>query len=147
MRRSRFKRSVFCPVIFASLIFPAASLAQDPSINDVCTQIFPSGWLWKPASQDSGGLREGKPLILVEKNLPGSKKSLKVYDANGLSICSLKRFSSERYYLGTGCRKTAKQLKAIAKESAGGNSTVYVEGPGTKCYGPVPDPTKRRDKR
>ena len=145
MRKSQ--RIRLLPAALVALIFPAFAFAQDPSINDVCTQIFPSGWLWKPASQDSGGLREGKPLILIDKNLPGNKKSLKVYDVNGLPICSLKRFASNRYYLGTGCKKNAKELKALAKESSGGFSTVYVEGPTTKCYGPVPDPTKRKDKR
>ncbi len=113
-----------------------------------CQSTATSGWLWKPASQDSGGSRQGKPLILFSRFSYGAS-CLKVLAANGIQVSELGNFSSNRFYEGYGCGdgNTGSQLKAKAEAANGGNATIFVLAPDGKCFGPIPNPNARKDVR
>ncbi len=105
-----------------------------------CSRVFDSGWLLKPASQDSGGTREGKPLILFSRNLPSSSCLNILAAANGTIIGKYGRFSSERYYSGYGCGSgySASEFAQRAV-NASGSKNIYVQDPSSgSCYGPGP---------
>ena len=58
----------------SSATFPSGSATQVSTNSAIpaCRQTYSSGWLLKPMSQDSGGDRQGKPMILFSRNLPTS---------------------------------------------------------------------------
>lgn len=104
-----------------------------------CTQTLSSGWLLKPASQDSGGTREGKPMILYSRNLPRSS-CLNVLATNGTIIGKYGKFSSERFYSGYGCGSglSGSQFAQRALD-ASGSKNIYLQDPSTGyCAGPGP---------
>ncbi len=138
--------------------FTQVAVAQEQTpLEQVCPTIVNSfkGWLLKPKSQDSGGTREGKPMILISSNNPGVTNFL-LYDTAGEVICRYHRYyKTLRWYVGwgKGCKKTASKLLAQVKASNGGNKTLYLKANGNakgkhknKCL-KVKDLGKRRDMR
>ena len=119
-----------------------------PGDPQTCQSTVGSGWLWKPASQDSGGSREGKPLILFSRYSYGSS-CLKVLAANGVQVSELGNFSSNRFYEGYGCGdgNSGSSLKAKAEAANNGNATIFVLGTDGRCFGPIPNPAARKDVR
>lgn len=119
-----------------------------PGLNSVCRSIAGGGWLWKPKSQDSGGTREGKPMILLSRFSIGSP-CLDVYASNGAVVTRFGKFESNRFYSGYGCGGGGMSGEAIASKakSLAGSSTVYVQGNGGTCFGPVGNPAARNDRR
>ena len=102
-----------------------------------CVRTFSSGWLLKPESQDSGGSRQGKPLILFTRNFP-SNSCLNVIAANGQIIGHYGRYARERFYSGWGCGEgfSAGTLAQRATAAAG-SKTIMLQEPNTgSCYGP-----------
>lgn len=117
-------------------------------LGAVCPNIRPcaNGILWKPESEDSGGSREGKPVILFTSEVHG-KGSLKIYASNGVLIGSVGYYgdhngNGSRYYSGWigGTAEKAAQLQAEAV-AASGSPQVYV-GVTNGCVGPIV-PTQR----
>jgi hypothetical protein len=111
------------------------------SLAKVCrNNIKPVGsfGLWKPASQDSGGSREGKP-VAISKSL-GEKKTLSILNSNGGQIGTLGYYGSYgkglRYYSGWkgGSNHSAKELQSKAQKTAGNPATYIKWGGG--CVGP-----------
>lgn len=120
--------------------FPASSDGGGGGGSAGCSSVLSSGWLLKPASQDSGGTRQGKPLILFSRNLPSSSCLNILAAANGTIIGQYGRFSSERYYSGYGCGSgySASQFAQRALD-ASGSKNIYVQDPNSgRCYGPGP---------
>ena len=120
---------------------------EPPSGNQSCSSILTRGWLWKPESQDSGGTRQGKPLILTtSSSLPAC---LSILAANGAVISEIGRYASNRAYSGWGCGdgETGPQMRSQAIAATGGDSTIYVRRSDGVCYGPVPNPAARKDNR
>lgn len=116
--------------------------APPPSGGDTssCSSVLSSGWLLKPASQDSGGTRQGKPLILFSSNYPSSSCLNVLAAANGEVIAHYGRFSANRFYSGYGCGSgySASQLAQRATE-ASGSKNIFLQDPSTgRCYGPGP---------
>ena len=112
-----------------------------------CSTTYGSGWLLKPAAQDTGGTRLGKPLILFTRNYPSSS-CLNVIATNGEIVAKYGKFSSNRFYSGYGCGShlSASQIAAKAV-AASGSKNIYVQDPSSKaCYGPGPA-DGRTDKR
>ena len=115
------------------------SVDPGPGGSAGCSQTFSSGWLFKPAAQDTGGSRLGKPLILLTRNFPSSS-CLNILANNGTIIGKYGKFSANRFYSGYGCGSmlTASQFAQRALDAAGSkNITIHDPGSG-KCYGPAP---------
>ena len=117
-------------------------------LSAVCGSIksVSRGVLWKPASQDSGGSRQGKPVALFQDGNAPRLSSIKIYASNGEQVTVFGVFQSgsyERYYSGYGAGEglTASQIASTAS-SKSGSSKVYMQGPGSVCFGPI-EPTKR----
>jgi hypothetical protein len=112
-----------------------------------CTTTFGSGWLLKPAAQDTGGTRLGKPLILFTRNFP-SGSCLNVIATDGTIVAKYGKFSSNRFYSGYGCGSflSASQIASRAV-AATGSKNIFVQNPANgACYGPGPA-DGRTDKR
>ena len=117
-------------------------------VSAVCSSIkgFPFGVLWKPASQDSGGTREGRPVVLFQDEYTPNLDEVKIYATNGEQITQFgvyERGSYERYYSGYGSGEDlfAGEIAALARAKTG-NSRIYVQGRGGSCHGPI-EPTQR----
>jgi len=112
-----------------------------------CTTTYSSGWLLKPAAQDTGGTRLGKPLILFSRNLPSSN-CLNVIATDGTIVAKYGIFSSNRFYSGYGCGSGLNGSQIAARAvSATGSKNIYVQDPSSgACYGPGPA-DGRTDKR
>lgn len=117
-------------------------------LGSVCSNIIPcaNGILWKPESQDSGGSREGKPVLLFTDATPG-KAPLIICASNGVQIGSLGYYGTHnnkgaRFYSGwaggSGEKAAALQSEAVA---ASGKPEIYVRIP-NNCVGPI-IPTQR----
>lgn len=119
-----------------------------PGLGAVCSRVTGGGWLWKPQSQDSGGTREGKPMILFSRGAPGGS-CLNVYASNGAVVARFGKFSTERFYSGYGCGGGGMSAGSLADKAraAAGATTVYVQGNGGNCYGPIGNPASRTDRR
>lgn len=120
----------------------------DPGIGNVCSSVSPAanGILWKPESQDSGGSREGKPVLIFGAEDPG-KEPLKIYASNGTQVGSVGYYGKyegkgARYYSGWagGSGDTAQSLQTKAM-AASGSQKVYVKLK-NRCVGPIV-PTQR----
>jgi len=121
---------------------PPPTGSPDPSVGTVasCSQTFSRGFLLKPAAQDTGGTRLGKPLILFTRNFPESSSCLNVIASNGKVIAKYGQYSFERYYSGWGCGSglNASQIaqRAVAET---GNRNIFIQEPGSNiCWGPGP---------
>lgn len=103
-----------------------------------CLRTYTSGWLFKPESQDSGGSREGKPLVLFSKNYP-STSCLNVISTNGQVIAHYGRYSSNRFYSGYGCGEglTAPQIAQRATDASGSKNILLQDSKTGTCYGPA----------
>lgn len=117
-------------------------------LGAVCSNIIPcaNGILWKPESQDSGGTREGKPVLLFTDAVHG-KGSLILYASNGAQIGTVGYYGNHngkgsRYYSGWkgGTGENAGQLQAEAVAAAG-SPEIYVRIT-NGCVGPIV-PTQR----
>lgn len=104
-----------------------------------CKTVYRSGWLLKPASQDSGGSRQGKPLILFTSRYPQSG-CLNIVATDGTVVAHYGKFSSNRFYSGWGCGEAYSGSKiASLAVAATGSKNIYVQDPATgACYGPGP---------
>lgn len=120
---------------------PVPTPPASSTLSKVCrNSIKPVGsvGLWKPASQDSGGSREGKPVMISKKT--GTKNSISVLNNNGARIGSLGYYGSYgaglRYYSGWkgGSNLSAKDLQSKAQKTAGNPATYLKWGGG--CVGP-----------
>ncbi|NLF25425.1 MAG: hypothetical protein GX589_07175, partial [Deltaproteobacteria bacterium] len=120
------------------------------SLGAVCSRTTSpfSGFLWKPASTDSGGSREGKPMVAWKSGPPTSNSCLQVYAQNGTVVSQFGMYASggkygARWYSGWGCGdgKSASQIAQAAQAAAGSNN-VYLQGSGGACVGPI-NPTSR----
>ena len=132
---------------------PVTAPPTTPSTNglsSICTSIKSpkNGFLWKPSSDDSGGSRQGRPMVAWKNNPPASKSCIKVFATNGQQVSQFGRYSPSgqygaRFYSGWTCgdKKSGAQIAAAAT-SATGSSQVYIEGPGSSCVGPI-TPTSR----
>ena len=147
-----FTRILIAAVLgMVTLLGSIAEAAPKPArlITDVCARRQVRGWLYKPESQDTRDSREGKPAMLYTKYKP-AKSSLKVYATNGVQIASFKYYKGSedhgrRFYSGTGTGYSGSQLAAAARR-ASGSATIYIEGSGRDCAGPI-NPTTRNDRR
>ena len=104
-----------------------------------CGTTYSSGWLLKPAAQDTGGSRLGKPLILFSRNYPSSS-CLNVIATNGTVLGKYGKFSANRYYSGYGCGSgySASKFAELAV-SASGSKNIYIQDPSNNaCYGAGP---------
>lgn len=112
-----------------------------------CGTTKNSGYLYKPSSQDSGGTREGFPMVLL--NGSGSASCGDILATDGTVISKFGKFNSNRYYEGYGCgnasRQSASGLAAQA-EAVTGNPGGYIKIDST-CYGPVSSFRSRFDRR
>ena len=87
-------------------------------------------------------------MIYITRNFPAGKGCLKVYAADGTRISELGKFNSERFYEGYGCGNgTSASGLATQARNAAGATTIYVEAAGGACYGPIPNPASRHDRR
>lgn len=112
-----------------------------------CSALRKGGWLYKPKSQDSGGTREGRPMIFITKKTP-SASNLDVFTSNGQKLCTFKRFSkTNRFYAGTGtgCRVSPTKLASLANQ-ASGEEKIYIRLNSSYCTTAI-NPKKRVDKR
>ena len=122
-------------------------------IGSVCseTRSLPAGVLWKPAS-DVNDARGGKPVVLLQDPYKPGRSAIKIYASNGTEIASFAFKASdvpgtnggaEHYYSGwpPGTSESASNLASEAS-SLTGNSSIYFQGRGSLCYGPV-SPTSR----
>jgi hypothetical protein len=119
-------------------------------LSAVCSTIVPfsAGSLWKPSSQDTNDAREGRPVILYNRNIPTGYSCLKVYAKNGEAISQLGVYEYSgryggRWYTGRGCGdlKTGSQIASTA-QSKTGSVSVYVQRQPGVCVGPF-DPRNR----
>lgn len=110
-------------------------------LNKMCANsINPVGTigLWKPASQDSGPPREGKPAFISKRS--GEKKSLSVLNANGGQIATIGYYGSygagSRYYSGWkgGSGYSGQEIQKKAMKTSGAEVTYLRWGRG--CIGP-----------
>ena len=103
-----------------------------------CARTYTSGWLFKPESQDSGGSRQGKPLVLFSKNYP-SGSCLNVIATDGQIIGHYGRYATERFYSGWGCGEglTASALAGRALSAAGSKNILLQDPKSGACYGPA----------
>lgn len=115
---------------------PASTTLSKMCSNNI--KSMGSVGLWKPASQDSGGSREGKPVYISQRS--GEKKSLSILNANGGQIGTLGYYGSYgkglRYYSGWkgGSNHSASELQSKAQKTAG-NPATYIKW-GRGCVGP-----------
>lgn len=129
---------------------PPAPPAPSPGTNlsAICPSVRPcsNGILWKPESEDSGGTREGKPVVIFANEVHG-KTILGLYASNGVQIGSMGYYGDHngkgsRYYSGwTGGSMdlaTSLQSKAVA---ASGSKEIYIKLENS-CVGPI-IPTQR----
>lgn len=104
-----------------------------------CSTVYSSGWLLKPAAQDTGGSRLGKPLILTTRNYPPSG-CLNVIATNGTVVAHYGKYATNRHYSGWGCGEgySGSKIASLAV-AASGSKNIYVQDPKTgACYGPGP---------
>jgi hypothetical protein len=113
-----------------------------------CQNPRGSGFLYKPASQDSNDSREGFPLVLMSRFNSGESCG-EVLASNGQVISYFGRFTSNRYYEGAGCgraeRNSASSLAQLA-QAAAGSPSGYIKI-GNLCLGPIPNFASRYDVR
>lgn len=120
-----------------------------------CNQTATNGYLYKPESQDSGGTREGYPMILLD-DFSISSGCMKVLAANLQEFSCFGKYSSNRAYEGWTCglnddppcngRDSSDEL-AAQSTAIGGTPGGYVFDPGDgRCYA-VPDFRERHDVR
>lgn len=122
------------------------------SLSQVCTNmhVMNRDVLYKPASQDTGDAREGKPLFMwydAEDN--PYVKQLYILASNGRQISVFGLYTPglppwTRFYSGyppgLGDNSAALSAKAIAQA---GNKKIYIYTENGNCWGPVPDPAGR----
>lgn len=120
-----------------------------------CSSVVTSGFLYKPSSQDSGGTREGFPLILLSR-FSASSNCFRVLSENAQIFSCFGEFNSARIYEGFGCglqnsaecggRDSASELAAQSL-ALGGTRGGFILDPGNgRCYR-VPDFGRRHDVR
>ena len=113
-----------------------------------CPTTRSSGFLYKPESQDSGGTREGFPMIKLNGGVGGSCADVLATD--GTIISKFGMFTADRWYEGYKCgldagRDNSDELAAAAR-AASGNPGGYVKI-GSTCYGPISNFENRYDVR
>lgn len=115
--------------------------STSPTLAKVCSNNIKSVGalgLWKPASQDTGGSREGKPAFISKSS--GEKKTISILNASGAQIGTLGYYGSYgkglRFYSGWkgGSSHTGSELQAKAQKTAGSPATYLKWGRG--CMGP-----------
>lgn len=120
------------------------STPSTPGSTTQCGQIITSGYLWKPASQDTGDSRQGYPLILFSRYFP-QNSCLKVLSADFKEISCLGQYGGmARAYEGFGCGlssqspcngRTSASSLAEASKQLSGSVAGYVYDPGNNnCY-------------
>jgi hypothetical protein len=120
-----------------SVVPPSDSNSSNGSAT--CARTLNSGWLFKPESQDSGGSRQGKPLVLFSRNFP-STSCLNVIATNGAVIGHYGRYSANRFYSGWGCGEglTAPTLAQKALSATGSKNILLQDPTSNSCFGPAP---------
>lgn len=123
--------------------------SNDSDLSKVCSRIsgISSGVLYKPASNDSGPPREGKPGMMFKSQKP-SDGCVEIYAADGSQVSRFGVYTwagkyGARFYSGWGCGdlKTGGQIAAAATRAAG-KASVYAHLGGGRCIGPM-NPTSR----
>ena len=120
-----------------------------------CSEILTSGYLWKPASQDTNAPRVGYPGFLLNRYAVGTS-CLQLLSANLQPFSCLGLYSGIRYYEGYGCglqdespcsgRTRASDLAAMS-QTIGGTVGGYIFDPNSKRCFEVPNFASRHDVR
>lgn len=130
-----------------------------PAGKSPCSEKKTRGYLWKLESEDTGGTRAGRPLILFyDYDYYTTSDCLQVLSKNYQQVSCLGGFSSsghppyERAYEGYGCglnegkpcydRNSAEEIAERSKQM-GGTRGGYVFDPESKLCFEVPDYSKR----
>jgi len=146
------KNIIITPV--GTVFFPASSTGGggtgggngEPPVGR-CLASTNKGALWKPASDDTGGARQARPVFLTT-NFYATGNLTVVASDRQTKIGSLGQYDYSRFYAGAqgGSGDSGSSFAAKARKVTGSPS-IYVLTADGECFGPVPNAAQRYDRR